>query len=130
MPIPESEFTAMMRASASVRFEYLVKRVVDSECVWSLKSAGGWVLAGNQVGQELAPIWSSEVFATACATGPWADAKPVQISLTDWMEKWLPGLERDGRRVAVFPTPEDRGLVVDCQSLKTVLLDEMAKYEY
>ncbi|MGV3719696.1 MAG: DUF2750 domain-containing protein [Actinomycetota bacterium] len=45
-----------------------------------------------------------------------------------WMERWLPGMERDGRWVAVFPTPANQGVVVEPSRLAEDLKARLAQY--
>ena len=71
------------------------------------------------------PIWPHERFAASCAIDEWDDAMPSPINLSDWIEKWTPGMLSDGRQVAVFPTREDRGMVVDPIKLSDDLKEEL-----
>jgi hypothetical protein len=52
--------------------------------------------------------------------------KPLQPSCS-LQERWLPGVESDGRSVAVFATPAGQG-VVSPQQLARDLDEELAKY--
>jgi hypothetical protein len=37
--------------------------------------------------------------------------------LQEWLKKWLPGMSRDKRLLAVFPTPRDQAVVVTAERL-------------
>ena len=93
-----------------------------------MRSPDGWVLMADEKEVELVPVWPHKQFADACA-----DAKKqecaTEISLDDWLKKWLPGMTKDGRLVAVFPVPSGKGVVVSPEELKTDLLAECEKYE-
>ena len=97
------EFGAVSSLPGPQRYEYFLKRVVDAEEVWLLRSASGWIVASDDDGVGLFPVWSDEAYAQACREGEWAESEPTSIPLEEWRAKWLPELERDGRRVAVFP---------------------------
>jgi len=45
------------------------------------------------------------------------------------MEKWIPGMSQDGRFVAVFPTPNEKAIVVDPWRLKDDFLSESERYK-
>jgi hypothetical protein len=45
------------------------------------------------------------------------------------MEKWLPGMEKDGIAVAVFPSSEGKGVLVAPARLKKDLEDELSRIE-
>ena len=110
------EIEAVLALSAEARYEYLIKRVCDCEEIWSLAGDGGWSLMSDG-GTEIVPVWPHPDFARLCATGSFAHDKPAAISLDDWLERWCPGMDRDGRKVAVFPRPDLGAAVVHPDAL-------------
>ena len=66
----------------------------------------GWVLMGDANQTEIVPVWSHPMFAEAFAVGEWLGYTPKKIHLEEWMTKWIPGMEKDHRMVAVFPASE------------------------
>jgi hypothetical protein len=90
---------------------------------------GGWVVAEDDEGTQHFPIWPHQRFAEACATGPWQGEKPVPLDVDEWVAGWLPDLEEDGIRVAVFQTPDDQGVGVAPSRLKRDLDAELAQFE-
>jgi len=59
----------------------------------------------------------------------WAGRTPRAIDLDEWLDKWMPGMERDGFRVAVFPTPRHGGVSVTPGRLREDLRDELELME-
>ena len=94
------------------RFEYFVQKISDFGEVWSPKTPAGWVLLGDEGGTQVAPFWPFREFAEQCAIAEWSDASPELIDLKSFTEKWLPGLNRDRRFIAVFPNKKGESLVV------------------
>lgn len=86
--VSDQEYKAVVALPGPVRYEHLVKRIVDSAEVWSLKGPDGWALATHE-GQELIPVWPHPRYAEACASGDWAGTTPEAISLEDWAADWL-----------------------------------------
>lgn len=125
----EQEIAAVLRLDGPKRYSYCVKKMADEQAVWTLRQEDGWALAGDVDGHELIPVWPHECFAICCALGSWAGFVPVSIELDVWMERWLIGMERDGRSAAVFPTPEERGVAVSPTRFADDLQQELAKYE-
>lgn len=123
----EDELKAVQQLDAQGRYEYLLKKVADQEAIWSLWS-NGWALAGDNAGQEAVPVWPHPAYAAACAKDKWQGFEPKQIELDAWMQRWLPGIKRDGRLVAVFPSPDDKGVVVGADFLAQDLNEELEKY--
>jgi hypothetical protein len=121
----EEEFRAVQRLPARQRYSYALKRIADWEEIWSLGSTSGWVVAGDAEGVEHVPVWPHERFASACATDAWSAATPRLLAMWQWLEKWVPGLERDQRRIVVFPTPDDSGIVVTPERFREDLQQEL-----
>jgi hypothetical protein len=104
-----------------------VKRVADEDRLWSLWK-DGWVLAADDAGHQVVPVWPHQNYASMCANGKWSGHSVKEIDLDAWMECLLPGIARDNRLVAVFPTPENKGAVVDAGRLAADLEEELKNY--
>ncbi len=125
----DREMASVLQLDGQKRYLYWIKKVADEEVVWSLWQEGGWALAGDDEGRQLVPVWPHQRYAALCAQDVWAGHAPKPIALDAWIERWIPGMERDGRLVAVFPTPEDRGVAVEPARLGADLREESANYE-
>jgi len=125
----EQEIQAVLSLRASERYEYFIKKVADEQQLWSLRTLEGWVLAEDSEGRQVVPVWPHKLFAQLCATGMWTDCEAAVIELDVWLQRWIPGMDTDGRSVAVIPTPDDRGVVVDPTRLEAELLEELSQYE-
>jgi hypothetical protein len=125
----DDEFHSVVRLPGPGRYSYFVKKVADWEDIWSLRNADGYVLARDPDGTELVPVWPHPRLAEACARGEWENCEPVAIPLETWTARWIPGMEKDGRKVAVFPTPEDKGVVATPRQLLDDLHAECKRYE-
>lgn len=79
--------------------------------VWTLKGPGGFVAYRGDDGEPCFPFWPHRQGALALATDDWADCAPEPLPLALFMQRWLPGMARDGRQVAIFPTPTGEGLI-------------------
>ena len=104
-------------------------RVADCGQLWSLRNSEGWVIASDDAGLQLIPIWPHARYAQACAIDEWADCAPQSIEVHDFLDRWIPGSEKDGRHFAVFPVPDSRGVPVDAARLSADLKEELAKLE-
>jgi hypothetical protein len=126
--IREKEFESVMRLQAHARYEHFVKKVADWKEIWSLWN-DGWVLMGDPDENETVPVWPHAKYAEAAAVGEWLGYEPRRIPLDDWLDKWTPGMTRDKRKVAVFPTGKGKTVTVDPLRLKTDLEKELSRYE-
>lgn len=124
----EKEIQSLIALPAAKRYEYWIKKVADQQKVWSLWR-DGWSLASDNEGREFVPVWPHPKYAELCATDQWTGYVPKVIDLEAWLERWILGIEKDNRWVAVFPTPSDRGIAVEPSKLGSDLREEMSRYE-
>ncbi len=127
--IKDEELGAVLMLSGEKRYRYSIKKIVDWESVWSLRDTHGWILANDPEGFEVVPVWPHFKYAQICAIDNWQDAKATAISLEIWLERWIPGLISDQRKIAVCPTLTDKGVVVDAKRFRNDILNEMEGYE-
>jgi len=124
-----SEVDAVLRARPEKRYAYFVKRVADWEEVWGLRNADGWVMSATDAGQQVAPFWPFRPFAERAAVGSWSNTWPERIALHAFLDRWLPGLAGDGRRVCVLPDEHGQGATVAPAMLKADIEEEREKIE-
>ena len=125
----EKEIAAVVNLDGRGRYAYLVKKAADQERVWSLWKESGWALASDANAREGVPIWPHEKFALRCVKEAWQGFEPKEIPLAAWLGRWIPGMARDGRLVAVFPTDSDKGVFVLPGQLAGDLREELENYE-
>jgi hypothetical protein len=127
--VNDQEFRSVLELPGSRRYAYFVKRAASHGELWGLRGEGGWVVAEDDEAVPHFAVWPHPRFAEVCATGHWAGEKPEAIDIDDWVEAWLPNLERDRMRILVFQTPDERGVSVDSERLKRDLDDELSQFE-
>lgn len=125
----DQEVLEVLRADGPTRYAHFVSQVADWEAVWALRGPNGWVSVSDASEAPMFPVWPHERYAQLLATDSWANATPTPIEVHEWVERWLPGLARDGIKVAVFPTPGGKGVVVDPVQLLNDLQAELARLE-
>ena len=84
-----------------------------------------WVLSSGADGRDVLPLWPHPAFAEGCAHGSWEGASPAAVPLDELLDDLLPLLEEDGIRVAVFPSPQGEGVLVDPGELQRDLKAEL-----
>jgi hypothetical protein len=125
----EKEIESVIGLPASERYKYFVKKAADTEQVWSLRKDVGWATSADDAGRICIPVWPHARYAAACANENWAEYEPQSIELDAWLERWLPGMQRDGRLAAVFPTPTNQTVNVPPARLKGDIEAELELYE-
>ena len=125
----EKHMSNVLALPAQEKLEYFIGRVVDWEEVWGLKDDSGWASSTDNAGVMSIPFWPHLKFAKLCNSDLWKGNIPTPISLIDFMSKWLPGLNNDGLKVAVFPTPSGKSIQLEPSVLLEQLELECEKYE-
>jgi len=110
------------------RYGYFVKRVADWQEVWGLWN-NGWALLGDDNNEDCFPVWPHPELAALYVTGDWAGYTPKSIEVHEWVEKWLPDLGREGRRIAVFPVEGQTCSIANSDRLKHDIEEELDKME-
>ncbi len=113
--------------SPSDRYLYFLRKVSDFELVWSLTESGWATIDAN--GTSGVPFWPEQQLAQLCASGVWSRYRAQSIPLADFMTRWLPGMERDGRVVSVFPVSGGQSAIVTASQLRRDLEQELRQYE-
>lgn len=125
----DEEIQSVIGLDGPERYRYCIKKIADSEMLWSLKDDKGWALFGDDAGHQLFPIWPHEKYASLCVDSDWAGYRPNPIALDSWLKRWLPGLKDENKLLAVFPTPQGRGIAVEPARLEMDLREELKWYE-
>lgn len=123
------EVRSVLSKNSQDRYIYSVKRIADTQMLWSLRASdGGWALAASDAGNEIVPIWPHEKFAALCTVKEWIGYKPESIQLNVWIDRWTPGIIKDGRLVSICPTIESRGSVISAEEFLSHLEEELVQY--
>jgi hypothetical protein len=123
-----AQFEQVTGLPAQERYIHFVSKAADWQELWTLKGPNGFVMFGNDSNQECVPVWPHPDYAASLAKDSWSDCSPEQLNLESFMAKWIPGMIKDNRMVAVFPTPQEKGIVIDPQRLRDDLSAELEQY--
>lgn len=123
----EDEFRSVLNLDGADRYEHFIQKVAGAGESWTLKGRGGFVSAEDHEGSVLLPIWPHELYAQRCAVRDWADARPERIALGTLLDTWIPRMERDHMKLAVFPVPDGPCAQVDPVMVGEDLREERAK---
>lgn len=121
----KKEFETLIKQSPNIRYEYLIKKVADSEEVWGLYN-DGWATAQDEEGNTLIPFFPKKEFAENCAKKEWAGYKAELIILDEFINDWLTGMKTDGIKPSIFPS--DNTVVVNIDVLINDLENELENY--
>ena len=120
------ETEAVANLPAPKRYEYFIKKVVDSEKVWGLYN-DGWATSKDDNEKIVIPFWPKEEFALICAKNEWVNYHPRDIELEEFLNKWLLGMKKDGYKPSVFPTNTE-AIIIEIDVLLKDLSKELENY--
>jgi hypothetical protein len=127
MSIHAKKIENVLKLNSLDRYDYFIRKVADLEVVWGLFK-DGWAMVSVDDQQGI-PFWPEAEFAALCASGEWAGFHAKEISVEDFIKKWLPGMNSDKRIASIFPTPDGKPSIVDPKVLQQHLSDELKQYE-
>ena len=123
--LPSAEdLTGSFDMPGEERYIVFLARVTQQGQVWTLKGDDGFIAFSDDEGQECFPFWPDAACAAALATQDWADCRAEPLALEVFMARWLTGMAKDGRMVAVFPAPDGSGVVIAPETLLEDLREE------
>lgn len=116
----------ILSQNAEQRFHYLISAVCEYECVWVLTDEHGCMML-NSEDEDCLPVWPSEQYAQAWATGEWQQCQATAIELSIWQSKWTKGLTEDALMLVVFPNEQQEGWIIDPQYFQEAITKKQQK---
>jgi hypothetical protein len=101
--VNDKELESVLKLPGPKRYQYFISKITDWKELWSIGDNDEWALVGDDSGNELVPVWPAERYAAVFCVGQWQGQQPQRLFIDHWLDKWVPGLIRDGRKVVIFP---------------------------
>jgi hypothetical protein len=129
--LPTAEFQRVVALPPQERYAYFVERVANTQQIWSLRTRSGWVTMGDDAAGQILPVWPHSRFAETFIGENWAEAQVTGITLRDWVDRRVPGMIKQGTRIAVFPvtTTAEGAVVTEPERLQWDLQRAAEQYE-
>lgn len=129
MKVTEKEVESVSSLEPFKRYQYFIKRVADSEKLYSLQNKeGNWAISELE-GQSLFPFWSAKEFAENCTMDGWEGYSVKEVPMDDFEEELISLIEYNDYLLNIFPVAEKTGFVVNLDEFVRDLTEEMGKYE-
>lgn len=110
MTISDAANDAFFRLTSAERYDKLTQHLKQNRSIWTLTDEQGCLIIN--LGQDkILPIWLNEIQAKNWATSEYAGFNALEISATDWREKWLPGMSNDSFSVGAAPNMAGESIV-------------------
>jgi hypothetical protein len=125
--ISTEDFLALSKMLPELRFEYALTKMIETQNLWGLYGESGWVMLKADE-DACIPIWPHKEFAEAWVQNEFPDCQPKQIDFVDWIDTWLPGMQKNNTLILVFPLGDDEeGIMLEAQEMIDCIEDDLKK---
>ena len=100
------------------RYEYLISQMKHNQKVWTLADNSGCLLI-NTGEENCLVVFSHQQLAENWTQVDHATCTPTTIELTTFVEKWLPGMEKDGFHIAIQPNMDGESIIASASEFLT-----------
>ena len=86
-------------ATCQENHDRFIRRIVESETVWSLSNENGYAYAESNKGENPSDIilfWSDKAYAKRASQSNYPEYNETPITLFDFLFRWLPGMAGEG----------------------------------
>ena len=104
LKITTKEFEALMLCKAEVRYQYTLKRIADTEGMWTIIDNNNSFALQSYEDKQLFPIWSSKEYARAFCVGERDAYMCFAVTLDYFEEHVIDFVFNEGLLISVFPT--------------------------
>ena len=111
-------------ATLKANHDRFVRRVAETEVVWALQSSDGFASCPSHADEvrDVVMFWSERAHAERVEKGSFPEYEPVELSLFDFLFRWLAGMERDRVLAGTNWNADLAGLEVSPADLRDQLL--------
>ena len=105
--ISEKEFNALIKSQPDVRYQYALKRIADTETMWSIVDNNGAFFIQSYGNERLFPIWPFKEYAHAFCAKHWSICKIKAISLETFENSIIDFICKERLSINVFPIGQE-----------------------
>lgn len=128
MKLTLNEIKSVSLLEPQKRYNYFIKKVADSEIMYSLKDKEGRWATSEVEGKKLFSLWTAKEYAANCIIGEWDNYKPYKITLDEFQNQIIDYLEENDFLLNIFSIKSNSGFVVSLSEFVQDLTDELNKY--
>lgn len=105
--VSKEEFKALTKCRTEVRYQYALKRIADTETMWSIVGDKSPFAIQSFGKERLLPVWSSKEYAQAFCINDYADCESIAITLDSFEESVIDYICKEGLLLNIFPTVQE-----------------------
>jgi len=128
MKITNKEIEAVSQLEAFQRYKYSIKRVADSEKMYTLIDENGYFAIADIENSAVLSVWPAFEFAENNAVDEWGSYSVKEITIEEFEEDIIDIIEKNNWLINVFSIKGKSGFIVDLNEFAKDLSIEMQKY--
>ncbi len=130
LKISKEEFKALTKCSSEVRYQYALKRIADTETMWSIIEDTESFAIQSYGNERFLLIWSSKEYAQAFCVNNWSSCKCIAITLDAFEKSIIDFICEEKLLINVFPTQQEVfGKIVGLNSFAKDLSEALEDYK-
>ena len=104
-----------------------IQRVISSETVWALEGEAGfaWCESNEDEDRNIIVFWSDRAYAERARKALFPEYEPVEITLFNFLFRWLGGMANDGVFAGANWTGDLAGIETNPEELQDWIMEEM-----
>ncbi|WP_437919044.1 DUF2750 domain-containing protein [Sphingobacterium sp. LRF_L2] len=122
------EIEAVSSLQPFERYKYFIKKIADSELVYTLVDVNNRYIISTIDNQELFPMWSSKEFAYLCKISGWESLLIKELNFDDLENEIFDMIASSNYLINVFPVYDRTGFVVNLDEFADDLKEELENY--
>lgn len=122
------EIEAVSALQPFERYKYFIKKIADSELVYTLVDTNNMYVTSMVDNQELFPMWSSKQFTNLCKTNGWESFVIKELNFDDLENEIFDIIANSNYLINVFPVYDRTGFVVNLDEFANDLKEELENY--
>ena len=128
--ISTEEKKALIQCQTEVRYKYTLKRIADTETLWSIVEGKDSFSIQSKGKMRLFPIWSAKEYAQAFCVNERINCQSIAIPLDFFENSVIDFICEKGLYINVFPTEKEPfGQIVSLNRFAEDLSDFLEDYQ-
>ena len=124
------QYESVLALSSKERYSHFIGKVADWEQLWGLfNEKEGWLIREIQDDIKYFSVWPHPQYASEISKEFYPNYLEKEISLSEFMNHWLPQFESDKIKIGVFPNMEGDSWLMEPNDLLLDLQEECKLYE-
>lgn len=130
MKLTDKGVSALLDKSAEMRYKYSIKRIADTESLWTIISDDGYYRLIDNNGKQLFPIWPFKEYVEMYMIGEATDFNAISIDLIKFENEVIDIIRNNNIPLAIFPISDDNtGKIIEANTFIKDLYVELANYK-